>query len=147
MWAGIFYVLAPYRLNELYQASLLSEYAACSILPFAFAFVERIIRRKSTYDMVGLGASYALLMFTHLPTAVIGSIALAIYALLRVYAKKAGSGEPLNSLREDVLSPLARLAVGVILGLAASSFFCFNALRAFVDQVARQILIRTMTTD
>ncbi len=123
MWAGILYVLAPYRLNELYQASLLSEYAACSILPFAFAFVERVIKRKSIYDIAGLGASYALLILTHLPTAVIGSIALAIYALLRVHVKKAGSGQPLNSLREGVLAPLGRLAVGIILGLAASSFF------------------------
>src|SRR5882762_4760786 len=49
MWTGILYTLAPYRLNELYQASLLSEYAACSILPFAFAFVERVIRRKNVY--------------------------------------------------------------------------------------------------
>jgi len=32
MWTGILYTLAPYRLNELYQASLLSEYAACSVL-------------------------------------------------------------------------------------------------------------------
>ena len=123
MWAGILYVLAPYRLNELYQASLLSEYAACSILPFAFAFVERVIKRKSIYDVAGLGASYALMILTHLPTAVIGSIALAIYALLRVYARKAGSDQPLKSLREDVLAPLGRLAVGIILGLAASSFF------------------------
>jgi 6-pyruvoyl-tetrahydropterin synthase related domain len=123
MWAGILYVLAPYRLNELYQASLLSEYAACSILPFVFAFVERVIKRRRISDVAGLGASYALLILTHLPTAVIGSIALAIYALLRVYAKKARSGQPLNSLRENVLAPLGRLVLGVILGLAASSFF------------------------
>jgi hypothetical protein len=123
MWAGIAYTLAPYRLNELYQASLLSEYAACSILPFAFAFVERVIKRKSIVDIAGLGASYALLILTHLPTAVIGSIALAIYALLRVYAENAASGPPLNSRRQNILAPLGRLALGTILGLAASSFF------------------------
>ena len=122
-WAGILYVLAPYRLNELYQASLLSEYAACSILPFVFAFVERVIKRKSIYDVAGLGASYALLILTHLPTAVIGSIALAIYGLLRVHAKKAGSGRSSNSPRAHVLAALGRLALGAISGLAASSFF------------------------
>ena len=110
MWTGILYALAPYRLNELYQASLLSEYAACSILPFVFAFVERVIRRKNIYDVVGLGASYALLILTHLPIAVIGSIALAIYALLRV-EKKA------------FWSTITRLALATTLGLAASSFF------------------------
>jgi hypothetical protein len=110
MWTGVLYALAPYRLNELYQASLLSEYAACSILPFVFAFVERVIRRKSIYDVIGLGASYALLILTHLPIAVIGSIALAIYVLLRV-EKKA------------FWSTITRLALGTTLGLAASSFF------------------------
>lgn len=110
MWTGVIYSLAPYRLNELYQASLLSEYAACSILPFVFAFVERVIRRKSIYDVVGLGASYALLILTHLPIAVVGSIALAIYVLLRV-EKKA------------FWATITRFAVGTTLGLAASAFF------------------------
>jgi hypothetical protein len=123
MWAGIVYTLAPYRLNELYQASLLSEYAACSILPFAFAFVERVIKRKSIYDVAGLGASYALLILTHLPTAVIGSIALAIYALLRIYAEKTNNGLSLTGRAGGILAPLGRLALGTILGLAASSFF------------------------
>ncbi len=110
MWTGLLYALAPYRLNELYQASLLSEFAACSILPFVFAFVERVIKRKSIHDIVGLGASYALLILTHLPIAVIGSIALAIYALLRVKKK-------------HFWSTIARCAMGTTLGLAASSFF------------------------
>jgi len=110
MWTGILYTLAPYRLNELYQASLLSEYAACSILPFVFCFVERVSRRKNVFDVVGLAACYALLILTHLPIAVIGSIALAAYALLRIE-------------RKSMLPTIARLAVGVTLGLAASSFF------------------------
>lgn len=110
MWAGILYTLAPYRLNELYQASLLSEYAACSILPFVFAFVERVSKRKNIYEVVGLGASYALLILTNVPVAFIGSIALAIYALLRVE-------------RKTLLPTISRLALGTFLGLAASSFF------------------------
>jgi hypothetical protein len=110
MWTGILYTLAPYRLNELYQASLLSEYAACSVLPFVFVFVERVVRRKSIYDVVGLGAAYALLILTHLPIAVIGSFALAVYALIRIE-------------RKFWLSTVTRLALGVTLGLGASSFF------------------------
>jgi hypothetical protein len=110
MWAGILYVVAPYRLNELYQASLLSEYAACSILPFVFAFVERVSKRRNIYDVVGLGGSYALLILTNVPVAFIGSIALAIYALLRVE-------------RKTLFPTISRLAFGTVLGLAASSFF------------------------
>ena len=110
MWAGIFYALAPYHLNQVYQASLLSEYAACSILPFAFAFVERICRRRRFYDVAGLGASYALLILTHLPLTLIGSISLLIYALLRLD-------------RTKLLATLSQLAFGVFLGIAASAFF------------------------
>src|SRR5260370_4025948 len=31
MWAGVLYTIAPYHTNALYQASLLSAYAACSV--------------------------------------------------------------------------------------------------------------------
>ena len=110
MWAGIIYTLAPYRLNEVYQASLLSEYAACAILPFVFAFVDRVCRKRNLYDIAGLAASYAALILTHLPLAVIGSISLLIYALLRLD-------------RKALPSTLFRLGLGVLLAMAASAFF------------------------
>ena len=110
MWAGILYAIAPYHLNEVYQASLLSEYAACSILPFALAFTERICRKRSPGDVAGLAASCALLFVTHLPLSVIGSISLAIYAALRLE-------------RKHFWPTSIRLAAGVLLGLAASAFF------------------------
>jgi hypothetical protein len=109
-WAGVLFTISPYHLNELYQASLLSEFAACSILPFAFAFVERVCRRRSIADVAGLAASVALLILTHLPLAVIGSISLTIYAALRIE-------------RKHFASTLIRLGSGGLLGLAASAFF------------------------
>ena len=109
-WAGVLFTISPYHLNELYQASLLSEYAGCSILPFAFAFVERLCRRRRLLDVAGLAASVALLILTHLPLAVIGSISLTIYALLRIE-------------RKHFAATLARVAGGAVLGLAASAFF------------------------
>src|SRR6185312_898167 len=110
MWGGILYCVVPYRLNELYQASLLSEYAACSILPFAFAFVERICRKRNSDDVAGLAVSFALLILTHLPLAVIGSISLLIYAVLSIE-------------RQRLLPTIGRLALAVLLGAAASAFF------------------------
>jgi hypothetical protein len=110
MWAGILYVIAPFHLNELYQASLLSEYAAGAVLPFAFAFTERICRDRKLADVAGLAASFALLILTHLPLTVLGSISLAIYAAVRIEWK--------------VFWPtVARLAAAASLGLLASSFF------------------------
>jgi 6-pyruvoyl-tetrahydropterin synthase related domain len=110
MWAGIFYTLMPYHVNELYQAFLLAEYAGCAVLPFAFAFVERVCRRRRMRDVVGLAASFAVLVLTHLPLTVIGGIALLLYGLLRM---------------EKGTRPatVQRLALGALLGLAASAFY------------------------
>jgi len=110
MWAGILYAVAPFHLTELYQASLLSEYAAGAVLPFAFAFTERICRDRKLVDVAGLAASFALLVLTHLPLTVLGSISLGIYALLRIE-------------RRVSRPTVARLAIAIAFGLAASSFY------------------------
>ena len=102
-WAGIFYALAPYHINQLYQAAMLAEWAGSAVLPFVFAFVDRVCQRGKTRDIAGLAISYALLLFTHLPLAVIGSMALLVYTLVR-----------LNTPRK--LLTLAKLSVGVLLG-------------------------------
>ncbi len=110
MLAGVLYLIAPYHINELYQASFLSEYAACAVLPFAFMFVERICRQNKARDIAGLSASYAVLILTHLPLTVIGSLALLGYSLIRL-EKKAWA------------SSVLRLGLSVALGLGASIFF------------------------
>jgi hypothetical protein len=110
MWAGILYLIAPYQVNQLYQASLLGEYAASSILPFAFAFTELVIRRGQARDILGLAISYGLLILTHLPLTVIGSIALLIYALLRMG-------------RDDIRKRVPVLVLAVVLALGASAAY------------------------
>jgi len=110
MWAGIFYAVAPYHLNQLFQALLLAEFAAAAVLPFAFLFAERVCRHRRPRDIAGLAGAYALLVLTHLPLTVIGSIALAFYALLRVDRKK-------------IASTAVALAASVALGLAASACY------------------------
>ena len=126
MWAGIFYALMPYHVNELYQAFLLAEYAGCAVLPFAFAFVERICQRRRMRDVVGLAASFAILVLMHLPLTVIGGIALFVYGLVRME-------------KGARLCTLQRLALGTILGLAASAFY-------WVTMLAELHWIRTNTT-
>jgi hypothetical protein len=73
-------------------------------------FVERVCRRRAAPDIAGFAASYALLVLTHLPLAVIGSLALLVYAAIRVE-------------RTHRVSTVLRLAISVALGLAASAFF------------------------
>ncbi len=109
MLAGVLYTVAPYRLNELYQASLLSEYAACSVLPFAFAFVEQLCRNRKATAVAGLAVCYAVVILTHLPLTVIGSLSLVIYAGFRI--------------RDKHLLTLASFGLAILLGLAASAFY------------------------
>jgi 6-pyruvoyl-tetrahydropterin synthase-like protein len=110
MWAGMLYVVVPFHLNELYQASLLSEYAACAVLPFAFAFTERVCRERKLSDVAGLAGSFALLVLTNLPATVIGSISLAVYSLLIIE-------------RKALLQTIIRLMMAVGVSLAATSYY------------------------
>ncbi|HSP63748.1 MAG TPA: 6-pyruvoyl-tetrahydropterin synthase-related protein [Pyrinomonadaceae bacterium] len=110
MWSGILYSVAPYHLNQFFQAVMLAEFAGAAVLPFAFAFTERVCRRRRKRDVAGLAAAYAVLILTHLPLAVIGSIALAVYALLRIDRKTRSA-------------TWLCLASSVALGLAASACY------------------------
>lgn len=108
--AGILYSVAPYRLNQFFQATLLAEFAGAAVLPFAFAFTVRVCRHGGKRNIAGLAASYALLVLTHLPLAVIGSIALGVYALLCIGKDKRAR-------------TLGQLALSAGLGLAASAVY------------------------
>ncbi|HSE32163.1 MAG TPA: 6-pyruvoyl-tetrahydropterin synthase-related protein [Pyrinomonadaceae bacterium] len=129
MWAAIVFTLAPYHLNQFYQASLLAEFAACSVLPFTLWFVERTCQKQSTTNIAGLALTYALLILTHLPLAVLGSLALLVYALCRLHAGRR---------KQQILS----LTSATVLGLLLSSFYWVamvaekNWIRA--DQIQRE---------
>ncbi|HEY6806926.1 MAG TPA: 6-pyruvoyl-tetrahydropterin synthase-related protein [Pyrinomonadaceae bacterium] len=107
---SFFFALAPYHLNQLYQATLLAEWAGTSLLPFAFGFIERICDKGRRRDIAGLAFVYALLVLTHLPLTVIGSLALFVYALARIQ-------------RPHRLKTLVKLGIGIGLGLMASATY------------------------
>jgi len=110
MWASILYAVAPYHLNQLYQATLLAEWAGAAVLPFVFGFLERVCAHGRRRDIAGFAGCYALLVLTHLPLTVIGSLALLVYALVRMEAGRR-------------MRTLLKLAGGIALGLCASSIF------------------------
>lgn len=110
MWAGILYTVAPYHLNQFFQSFLFAEFAAAAILPFMFAFTERVCRERRARDVAYLAGSYALLILTHLPLAIIGSIAIFVYAMLRLDSGKR-------------LATVGWLGFSAALGLAASASY------------------------
>ncbi len=107
--AAACYIVAPYHVNQIFNAFTYAEFAAASILPFCFLFVTRICRHGRKIDILLLGLSYALLVLTHLPMTVIGSICLLAYSIA--------------SLRIDRIRTIFRLGASVGLGLLASSFY------------------------
>jgi len=126
--AGVLYAFVPYHVNEFYGASLLAEYAAASIAPFAFAFVVRVCRGQRLPDIAGLAISFALLVLTNLPVAIIGSLSLCFYALWNIGKKTRWR-------------TLLVLVVAVALGLAASAFY-WNTLTAELSWLKNASLTR-----
>lgn len=82
--AALLYMLAPFHANEIYQAGMYAQYAGASALPFAFAFIERLIANGRWRDAGGLGFCYGILILSHLPLALLGSVALGVYACVRL---------------------------------------------------------------
>ncbi len=108
--AAACYIAAPYHVNQIFNAFTYAEFAAAAILPFCFLFVTRICRFGHNRDVLLLAVSYALLILTHLPMTVIGSISLLCFSIVALNKK-------------DGLRGALRLAVSVGLGLLASSFY------------------------
>src|SRR4030095_2107312 len=114
--ASLLFVLAPFHANELYQSVMYGQYAAASVLPLVFAFVERIIRGGRSSNVALLGLSYGLLVLCNVPLAVLGSISIAIYALIRL-------------AQSFKLRVVYRLAAGAALGVALSCFYWLPVVR------------------
>lgn len=108
--AALVYMLAPFHANEMYQAGLYAQYTGASVLPFLFAFVERIIANNRWRDAGGLGISYGMLVLANLPLALLGSVAVSIYVLVRL-------------AQAFTRRSLCQLVGGTLSGLAFSSCY------------------------
>src|SRR5262249_53506765 len=50
LFAALIYLTMPYHANQIYNAFLYAEFAACGVLPFCFLFVTRVCRRGNLTD-------------------------------------------------------------------------------------------------
>lgn len=120
--AAIVFMAMPYHVNQVYNAGLLAEFAGLAILPFCFLFVRRTMVADRAIDAAGLAVSFALLILTHLPMLIIGSIGLGAFALASIERRK---------IVVQILKP----GTAVLVSLAASSFY-------WVRMVAELDLVR-----
>jgi uncharacterized membrane protein len=114
--AAALYIFVPYHLNEIYNNFLFAEFVATAVLPFCFLYITRISRMGGLGPVLGLGISYALLILSHLPLTILGSIAFFIYALLLLR-------------KETAIRHLIGLSISVAIGLLLSSFYWVRMVR------------------
>ncbi len=125
--AALAYTLAPYHVNQLFNAFTYAEFAAAGILPFCFLFASRVSRYGRWRDIALLGLAYGLLVLTHLPMTVMGSAALLVYCLFSIPGKQ-------------WINTIARLGASVALGLGLSAFY-------WVRMVTELALVRHSTAE
>ena len=84
MLAAIIYLTLPYSLTiDLYLRAAIGEFWALSFLPLSFYFIERMAA-GSRRAMPGLAVAFALMILSHLFTAVLLAPILLAYAVWRV---------------------------------------------------------------
>ncbi|HUF02744.1 MAG TPA: 6-pyruvoyl-tetrahydropterin synthase-related protein [Aridibacter sp.] len=108
--AGLFFVVSPHHVSEIFTTFFYAQYAGAAILSFALLFTARVCRNKRLSDAAMLAAAYGLLILTHLPLAIIASLSLPVFALFLLE-------------RDHFRGTLARLAAAAAAGLAAASFY------------------------
>jgi len=82
--SAVIYMALPYHLVDIYTRSALSELWAFVWIP-AICFFMTKIREKAVSNSIGLSISYAGLILTHLPTALLFSPFLVVYIIFLFY--------------------------------------------------------------
>ncbi|GGE81707.1 hypothetical protein GCM10011404_12960 [Sphingomonas prati] len=106
---ALLYMLLPYHLIDFHRRGALAEFAAFALLPLV---ARAVCRAGDQRGIAGLAVSYAALVMTHLPTALLASLLLIL---------------PL-ALHPACRPRLPTIAAGLLLGLALASVYLLPAL-------------------
>jgi len=105
--AALFYMAAPYHLFDLYQRTALSEVWGFAWAPLFLGAVYQTATGRNPRSIGWMAVTLALLLFTHLPTALALSLVVPVYVL--VLTRKPGG--------------FARVAAGGALGIGLAAIF------------------------
>ena len=110
---AIVYMAAPYHLLDLYVRGAFAEFAGYAVLPLLMLAIRRLADRPRAAPVL-LAVAYAALLLTHLPTALLISVAvIPPYVLFRAWRM----GE-----RRLAAIFLLRAAAGGVLGIGLRRF-------------------------
>lgn len=113
-FGAVLYAVAPYHFEmELLYRQAIGEAATYIWLPLIFLALNRLASHRGALPL--LAASYALLVMTHLPTALLCSPFLLIYSLV-IYAY------------ERDVSVLLKFGASIVLGLSLSACYLLPAI-------------------
>lgn len=116
---AIAYVIAPYHVLDIYVRGALAESATYAVLPMIFLAI-RLIAEKRAMGPALLAVSYAALVMTHLPTALLATMTLIpAYVLFRAW--RLGRARP-------AIEMLLRSVIAGILGGGLSALYLVPAL-------------------
>jgi hypothetical protein len=118
---ALVYSWAPFRLNEPYQAAMLSQFAGAALFALLLGVTERLaggsVSRTRVLALQALFAIvFAALIFTHVPLAMMAVLTIPLYAALRF--------DKFFRLRR-----LIDLTVAGALGILLSGFYWVNLIR------------------
>lgn len=116
--AAWIYCFAPFRINELYQSAMLSQFAGALFFLMLLGITERVAKtdaqRKTIFRLTALFAlAFAGLIITHIPLAMMAVLTLPLCAVLRCQ-------------KQIRLNRCVALAVAGGLGLCVSAFYWMN---------------------
>ena len=77
--AAMLFAVVPYHIAQIYRFFLYAEFAAMSVIPFCLLYLTRLCRRGNWSDVVLLGASYSVLVLTHIPVTIMLTISLLVF--------------------------------------------------------------------
>ena len=115
LFAVVIFAFMPYRYYEVYHATMYGEFAGCAVLTFSFYFVLRVCKYGKFADLFGLSIAFSILILTHLPLTIIGSICLLIFSLASIK-------------RERIIKTLIFLVSSVSASMVLTSFFWIRVL-------------------
>ena len=119
-WGAVAYMAAPYHLLDHLMRGAFAEFAAYVFLPLIVLAVRLLADGSRRGGLVLLAASYAGLLLSHLPTALLVSLTvLPLYVVFRAWQLGA---------RMLVAAFLFRCAAGSVLGIGLSAIYLVPAL-------------------
>jgi len=130
--AAVVYTYAPFRFDEMWQQSNLSQFAAMAIIPFLFRAIALGAAQPRRAAIAKIGLWFAAIVLLHHPTGFLVAPFAGLYALWL------GFGETITHQTTTVLSPMRNrlsrttlLLAGLALGVALSAIFWLPALGEF----------------